>query len=84
MRQIRDGLLALFAGLLGGCQTLPTPASEPISLAITNVTVIDPETKRVMSGRSVYVKSDRSTPFCPQYRAPDTAPHAPLTARGNF
>jgi imidazolonepropionase-like amidohydrolase len=85
MRQIRDGILALFAvGVLGGCQTLPTPASEPISLAITNVTVIDPETKRVMSGRSVYVKGDRIHAIVPAISRPRYRAARTIDGTGKF
>jgi imidazolonepropionase-like amidohydrolase len=50
--------LAGMAALASGCQihgSLP----RPVDLAITDVTVIDPESRRVLPGRNVFVDGDR-------------------------
>ena len=53
----RAALTLLALGALAACQTIGSP--QPVSVAITNVTVIDPETKTVSAGRTVYVDGDR-------------------------
>lgn len=47
-------LLAITATVMTGCQTSGPPLQQ-VDLAIENVTVIDPETRRVFSNHSVYV-----------------------------
>jgi imidazolonepropionase-like amidohydrolase len=53
------------AAVMAGCQTGRSAAPVPVALAIENVTVIDPETKRVMPGRSVYVDGGRIVAVAP-------------------
>lgn len=47
------------AALVGACQTAPPTARQPVALAIENVTVIDPETRRLLPHHSVYVDGKR-------------------------
>jgi hypothetical protein len=52
-------IAAAAAVLLGACHTLPPRTPRPVALAISNVTVIDPKTKSVLPGRSVFIDGDR-------------------------
>jgi hypothetical protein len=64
MPKIWNAALSFLAfASLAACQTIGS--SEPVSVAITNVTVIDPETKTVSRGRSVYVDGDRIVDILP-------------------
>jgi imidazolonepropionase-like amidohydrolase len=49
---------ALAGALLSSCQSVPRPAPVQALLAITNVTVIDPENRRVLPAQSVYISGD--------------------------
>jgi hypothetical protein len=49
----------LVAAFLGGCQTPGSGRPQPATLAIENVTVIDPETRRVLPRHSIYLAGDR-------------------------
>ena len=51
--------LVAAALLVAGCQTTERAPLEPASLAVTNVTVIDPESRRVLPAHSVYIRGDR-------------------------
>jgi imidazolonepropionase-like amidohydrolase len=63
MREFVAMAVAVAAALAGACQTVP--ASQPVALAITNVTVIDPESRRVLPGRSVFIDGDRIVAVSP-------------------
>lgn len=66
------GVLA--AGLIAACQTSADRVPQA-DLLIANVTVIDPESRRVLPGRSVYVRGDRILAVLPhrQGRKPSAA-----------
>ncbi len=49
----------LAAGLLSACQTSLPPPSQRVDLAIENVTVVDPGTRRVLPNHSVYIRENR-------------------------
>lgn len=53
------------AALVSACQTVPA-APQQVSLAIENVTVIDPESRRVLPDHSVYVDGDRIVAVVPR------------------
>lgn len=73
----RTGIFVLAVmALLGACRTVPERAAEPVSLAIENVTVIDPQTRRVLPARSVYVEGGRIVAVA---AAKDGARYAPRT-----
>ena len=51
-------IIIIAAMLVGGCQTFP-PAQQEVDLAIRDVTVIDPESRRVSQHQTVYVDDGR-------------------------
>jgi imidazolonepropionase-like amidohydrolase len=82
MRWISIGIM--MAAALAGCETVRRRAPEPVSLAIENVTVIDPETRRVLRGRSVYVKGDRIVAVVPASQAGRFAADRSLDGSGRY
>jgi imidazolonepropionase-like amidohydrolase len=54
----RSFVVLLLAGPIVSCQTFAT-RDAPADLVIANVTVIDPETRRVLPDRSVFVRGER-------------------------
>ena len=64
VRHWRAAFSVVAAGLIASCQTSANQ-SEPADLVISDVTVIDPETRRVLPNRSVYVRGDRITAVVP-------------------
>jgi hypothetical protein len=77
-------LLLLGLGLLAGCQTSAVPHQRAVALAITNVTVIDPETRSVLRSRSVYVDGGRIVAVLPARRDRGYAPAAVVDGSGKF
>lgn len=73
-RLLSTMFLSAAAALVSACQTSSVTPQE-VSLAIENVTVIDPEARRVLPNHSVYVDGDRIVAVVPR------ASKAQLTAR---
>jgi len=71
-------------GLLAGCQTLAAQHQQPVSLVITNVTVIDPETRKVLPSRSVYIKGSRIVAVLPARQTSRYAPAKSVDGSGKF
>lgn len=75
--------LGLVGALLGACQTLPRPPRHA-SLVIENVTVIDPETRRVMADHNVYVDGAKIVALVPAADRQPFAGDERLDGRGRF
>ena len=73
----------LMAGLVTSCHT-PANRAQPTDLAIANVTVIDPETRRVLPNRSVYVRGDRILAVAPSRAARDGTAGRVIDGTGRF
>jgi hypothetical protein len=79
--------------LIAGCVGTPRASSHlqhnlsdqsPVSLAITNVTVIDPESRRVLPKHSVLVRGDRIVAVVPTRTRSRYAPSRTIDGTGRF
>ena len=71
------------AALLASCGT--TAATDrPVSLAVTNVTVIDPKTRTVQPQRSVYIDGDRILAVLPAGRRSGYLARQSIDGTGRF
>lgn len=77
-------LIALALGHLASCQTPTVQQRRPVALAITNVTVIDPETRNVLPSRSVYIDGSKIVAVLPARRADGYAPARTVDGAGRY
>ncbi len=73
----------LGAGLIAACQT-PVDGDRPADLLIANVTVIDPESRRVLPNRSVYVRGERIVAVLPGRMARNRRAATVIDGAGRF
>lgn len=90
MMRIAVRVATIVAALaLAGCQTLvdqPSPDAplQMASLAVTNVTVIDPETRSVLPDRTIYINGDRIVGVLPSSQQSPFAVTRSIDGRGRF
>ncbi len=65
MKKLAVALAALAGLALAGCQTPALRTASPATLAVTNVTVIDPETRSVLPNHSIVMNGDRIVALLP-------------------
>ena len=66
MTKIRLAVAAVVAAIaLAACQTVPTAPARRAGLAITNITVIDPATRKVLPRHSIFIDGDRIVAVLP-------------------
>jgi hypothetical protein len=83
VRRWRAAVVLFAAGLIAACQT-SAKRSEPVDLVISNVTVIDPETRRVLPNRSVFVRGDRITAVVPSAAAGNRSAARTIDGAGRY
>lgn len=83
VRHWRVAFAVVAAGLIASCQT-PANRDGSADLVISDVTVIDPETRRVLPNRSVYVRGDRITAVVPSAAAGNRTAARTIDGAGRF
>jgi imidazolonepropionase-like amidohydrolase len=90
MKRITIALAAVAAALaLASCQAvIDHPAARPplqrVSLAVTNVTVIDPESRRVLPSRTIFIEGDRIVAVLPAAQPSPFAAAQSIDGSGKF
>lgn len=82
MQVLKAAFVAMACALLAACRT--TAPAQPVSLAIVNVTVIDPETRRLLPNHNVYVDGDRILAVIPARRRAPYVPARTVDATGKY
>ncbi len=80
----RASLVAAVLAGLASCQTMIAPAPRTVALAIEDVTVIDPESRRVLVHRSVYVDGGRIVAVAPARARKDYAARRTVDGGGRY
>lgn len=85
MLKMRNVALAILVStFLAACQTVEKAPAKSVSLVITNVTVIDPESKRVLPNHSVFVQGSRILAVLPARRSKGYVAERTIDGSGQF
>jgi hypothetical protein len=84
MKRLAPALAALAGLALGACQTAAVRTALPATLAVTNVTVIDPETRRVLPNHSIIINGDRIVAVHPSAQRSRFAVGRSIDGSGKF
>jgi imidazolonepropionase-like amidohydrolase len=85
MSRIRLAAAAVYAALaLAACQTLPVVPARHAAVAITDITVIDPQTRRVLPHHSIFIEGDRIVAVLPIEQAGHFSAERSIDGSGKF
>ena len=68
----------------GSCRTIAAEPPKPVALAVTNVTVIDPDTAKVLPGQTIFIEGDRIVAVVPAADAVRFAAAESIDGTGKF
>src|SRR5688500_16773548 len=72
------------ATAIASCRTIAAESPRPVALAVTNVTVIDPDTGKVLPRQTIFIDGDRIVAVLPAGEAGRYAASKSVDGTGKF